>query len=196
MPQTPSNTSSTARPWWLLPPGRVHPNWFIAAGGVLIAIDYVTGPNPQVPFLYFFPVALAAWYSGRAPALLLSLVMPLAHFLFIRNLASSLGGFEVLAIQTVLRAVLIGLLGFWLARLAEHERAVETRVTQLEGLLSICSFCKKIRNDDGTWEVLERFISSHSQAEFSHALCPSCTDQQYHLLFDDRRDVVKHKHDG
>jgi hypothetical protein len=175
-----------SRPWWLLPPGRVHPKWSIAAGGALIAIDYVTGPNPQAPFLYFFPVALAAWYSGRMPALILSLVMPLMHFLFIRNLASNLGGPEVLAVQTVLRAVLIGLLGVWLARLAEHERAIETRVQQLEGLLSICSFCKKIRNQDGEWEVLERFISTRSQAEFSHALCPSCTDQQCHLLFDDR----------
>jgi hypothetical protein len=190
MPQIPSNTSSIARPWWLLPPGCVHPNWFITAGGVLIAIDYVTGPNPQAPFLYFFPVALAAWYSGRRPALLLSLVMPLTHFLFIRDLAYKLGGPEVLAIQTVLRAALIGLLGFWLARLAEHERAMETRVKQLEGLLSICSFCKKIRNEDGAWEVLERFISTHSQAEFSHALCPSCTGEQHRLLFDDRPDVV------
>jgi hypothetical protein len=190
MPQTASNTSSIARPWWLLPAGCVHPSWFIAAGGVLIAIDYVTGPNPQAPFLYFFPVALAAWYSGRKPALLLSVVMPLAHFLFIRHLAATLGGLDVLVVQTVLRAVLIGLLGFWLARLAEHERAMATRVKQLEGLLSICSFCKKIRNDDGDWEVLERFISMHSQAEFSHALCPSCTDQQHRLLFDDRPEVV------
>jgi len=186
MPQTRSNTSSPARPWWLLPPGRVHPYWFIAAGGVLVAIDYLTGPNPQAPFLYFFPVALAAWYSGRTPAFLLSVVMPLMHFLFIRNLAPALGGVEVLAIQTVLRAVLIGLLGFWLARLAEHERAMETRVQELEGLLSICSFCKKIRNQDGEWEVLELFISTHSQAEFSHALCPSCTDRQDRLLFDDK----------
>src|SRR4051812_30572783 len=115
MPATPGQTSSTARPWWLLPAGCVDPGWFVAAGGVLIAIDYGTGPNPQAPFLYFFPVALAAWYSGRQPALLLSVVMPLAHFLFIRDLAPTLGGLEVLVVQTVLRAVLIGLLGFWLA---------------------------------------------------------------------------------
>jgi K+-sensing histidine kinase KdpD len=189
MAQTPSRTSSTtARPWWLLPTGRVNPYWFIALGGVLVAIDYLTGPNPQAPFLYFFPVALAAWYSGRTPAFILSVVMPLMHFVFIRNLASTLGGAGVLAIQTVLRAVLIGLLGFWLARLAEHERAMDTRVKQLEGLLSICSFCKRIRNQDGGWEALEQFISTRSQAEFSHALCPSCTHRQDRLLFDDGPD--------
>jgi hypothetical protein len=168
-----------------LPSGRVHPNWFIAAGGLLITIDYLTGPNPQSPFLYFFPVALAAWYSGRVPALLLSLVMPLTHFLFIRHLAPQLGGIDVLVIQTVLRAVLIGFLGLWLARLAHHERALETRVKQLEGLLSICSFCKKIRNENGKWEALENFISAHSQAEFSHALCPACVEEQYRCLVDD-----------
>ena len=188
MPQTstqPSSTSSSERPWWLLPAGRVHPTWFIAAGGVLIAIDYVSGPNPQAPFLYFFPVALAAWYSGRMPALLLSLVMPLTHFLFVRDLAPQLGGAMVLATQTVLRAALVALLGLWLARLADYERAMETRVKQLEGLLSICSVCKKIRNETGDWEILERFISTHSQAEFSHGLCPACRDEQIRGLFDD-----------
>jgi hypothetical protein len=178
-------TLSASRPWWLLPAGRVHLGWFIAAGGVLVALDYVTGPNPQAPFLYFFPVALAAWYSGRTPALLLSVVMPLTHFFFVRDLAPQLGGLAVLAVQTVLRAVLVGFLGFWLARLADHERAMETRVKQLEGLLSICSCCKKIRNEDGEWEMLERFISDHSQAAFSHGLCPPCLEEQHRGLLDD-----------
>jgi len=189
MPRIRGNTVSTARPWWLLPAGRVPPGWFIAAGGVLIAIDYLTGPNPQAPFLYFFPVALAAWYSGRTPALMLSGVMPLMHFLFIRHLADQLGGAAVLYLQTVLRAALIGVLGFWLARLAEHERAIESRVSQLEGLLSICAVCKKIRNENGEWDALERYISSHSTAEFSHAFCPSCADEQYRGLFADAEDA-------
>ena len=185
MGPTPTPTSVTARPWWLLPAGRVHPAWFIAAGMLVVAIDYVSGPNPQAPFLYFFPVALAAWYSGRAPAVFLSVVMPLTHFLFVRDLADQLGGPGVLAFQTLLRAVLVGFLGFWIARLADHERAMEARVKQLEGLLAICSFCKKIRNDEGDWEVLEGFISAHSQAEFSHGLCPTCLQEQYRDLFEE-----------
>jgi hypothetical protein len=174
---------STQRPWWLLPTGRVHAMWCIAAAGVLIGVDYFTGPHPQAPFLYFFPVALTAWYSGRAPALFLAVLMPLSHLFFVRTVASQLGGTEIFVIQSIVRAVLIAFLAVWIARLAEYERALDTRVKQLEGLLSICSFCKKIRNDTGEWEMLERFISTHSHAQFSHGLCPSCGKEQYGGLF-------------
>lgn len=51
-------------------------------------------------------------------------------------------------------------------------------VKTLSGFLPICSTCKKIRNDWGFWEQLEKYISDHSDAEFSHGFCPTCYDQQ------------------
>jgi PAS domain S-box-containing protein len=48
------------------------------------------------------------------------------------------------------------------------------QVKQLEGLLPICSYCKKIRADDDAWLQLEHYISEHSEAEFSHGVCPDC----------------------
>jgi len=53
------------------------------------------------------------------------------------------------------------------------------RVKTLSGLLPICSHCKKIRNDTGRWEQLEDYIRRHSEAEFSHALCPECARKTY-----------------
>lgn len=52
-------------------------------------------------------------------------------------------------------------------------------VKQLEGLLPICSFCKKIRNDKGYWNRIETYISDHTQAQFSHGLCPDCGKKHY-----------------
>lgn len=49
-----------------------------------------------------------------------------------------------------------------------------TRVRQLEGILPICVYCKKIRDDKDTWRRMEEFISSHSEADFSHGVCPEC----------------------
>ncbi|HLP18419.1 MAG TPA: response regulator, partial [Bacteroidota bacterium] len=46
-------------------------------------------------------------------------------------------------------------------------------------LLPICSKCKKIRDDDGYWDRLEGYIQTHSQAIFSHGVCPDCAEQQY-----------------
>ena len=53
------------------------------------------------------------------------------------------------------------------------ERAL-AEVTRLQGMLPICSYCKKIRNDQNSWEQLERYISEHSHATFSHGICPDC----------------------
>jgi sigma-B regulation protein RsbU (phosphoserine phosphatase) len=49
-----------------------------------------------------------------------------------------------------------------------------SRVKQLSGLLPICSYCKRIRSDENYWEQIERFVSQHSEAEFSHGICPPC----------------------
>ncbi|HBF33079.1 TPA: hypothetical protein DDW35_00810 [Candidatus Sumerlaeota bacterium] len=52
--------------------------------------------------------------------------------------------------------------------------AQETEIKQLRGFLPICSYCKKIRNDANYWEQIESYISNHSNAFFSHSICPEC----------------------
>jgi sigma-B regulation protein RsbU (phosphoserine phosphatase) len=58
-------------------------------------------------------------------------------------------------------------------RLSELEQALAS-VKQLRGLLPMCSYCKKIRVDDKYWQQLEGYLSEHSDAEFSHGICPEC----------------------
>ena len=54
-----------------------------------------------------------------------------------------------------------------------------SKIKILSGFLPICSFCKKIRDDRGYWESLEEYICSHSEAKFSHGLCPECRRIHY-----------------
>ena len=51
------------------------------------------------------------------------------------------------------------------------------RVHLLKGMLPICAWCKKIRDDNGYWMQVESYVASHSAAEFTHSICPSCVDQ-------------------
>ena len=63
------------------------------------------------------------------------------------------------------------------------EELVEEKVSQvkvLQGLLPICAACKKIRGDDGHWSQLEVFIDRHSEARFTHGLCPDCVEGYQH----------------
>jgi len=48
------------------------------------------------------------------------------------------------------------------------------RIKTLSGLLPICAWCKKIRDDKGYWKDVETFVSTHSEAQFSHGICPAC----------------------
>jgi len=55
-------------------------------------------------------------------------------------------------------------------------------VKTLQGLIPICMHCHKIRNDQQTWEQLEMYISEHTDAEFSHGICPECMRKHYSIL--------------
>jgi len=60
----------------------------------------------------------------------------------------------------------------------ELTSAIE-EIKQLSGLLPICSHCKKIRNDDGYWQGVEKYITARSDAQFSHSICPDCMREHY-----------------
>ena len=58
-------------------------------------------------------------------------------------------------------------------RVRDLEEAL-ARVRRLHGLLPICSYCKKIRNDRDYWQQVDDYVSEHSEAQFSHGICPDC----------------------
>lgn len=86
---------------------------------------------------------------------------------------------------------IVGLCGILIAAyyLIRSEIKRELLITQLEnsldevkklsGMLPICSSCKKVRDDTGYWNQIENYISSHSEAQFSHSICPHCAEKLY-----------------
>ena len=50
-------------------------------------------------------------------------------------------------------------------------------VKTLSGLIPICAWCKSVRNDQGYWQTVEQYVHSHSDASFSHSICPSCREK-------------------
>lgn len=64
-------------------------------------------------------------------------------------------------------------------RLIGELRNANRRIGALSGLLPICSSCKKIRDERGQWRQLETYIREHSQADFSHGMCPDCVRHYY-----------------
>jgi ligand-binding sensor domain-containing protein len=82
--------------------------------------------------------------------------------------------------------VLLGAHRWRLAVVEARERELQLRVDEamsrvkiLKGLLPICATCKKVRDDKGYWNQIEQYISDHSEADFSHGICPDCIAKYY-----------------
>ena len=75
--------------------------------------------------------------------------------------------------------------------LIETNRSLEKALAEvhtLKGLLPVCSHCKSMRSEDGTWESMEAYISKHSDADLSHSICPKCSRKYYGRYFEDAPD--------
>ncbi len=66
-------------------------------------------------------------------------------------------------------------------KVMQLEAALST-VRQLEGIIPICAYCKKIRDDEESWHQMEQYISSHSEVKFSHGICPECHKEQLEII--------------
>ena len=143
-------------------------------------VDYLTGPAVPVPAICSVPVAVAAWYSGRATGLLLAFMLPLSHLtLALWVWPPGSASVEAESLTAILRVCTFTLLALLMFRLCEHERALERNLTLLQGLLPLCSHCRRIKNASNQWETLETYLESRSGAEFSHGICPTCARERY-----------------
>jgi len=82
----------------------------------------------------------------------------------------------------------------------EEKRRTETqlmdaqaKVKHLEGIIPICMYCKKIRDDVESWQQLEQYITEHSEALFSHGICPECYVKVMADIGDEKRKVEEKK---
>ena len=145
------------------------------------AIDFFTGPYILFPVLFVLPVMLMGWNLSWRWSVGLAVVLCLVRFTFhffweapVTNLIAGL--------NAVLHFTVLGLLATLTSRLSKATQSLRERVRALEGILPICSFCKAIRDEDGTWHMMEAYVSKRSNAQFSHGVCPTCGEKHYGLV--------------
>lgn len=94
-------------------------------------------------------------------------------------LSSPVQGASLLIYTTVFIALCFGLFVLNSQRVEYDLSRANDEVKVLKGIIPICAACKKIRDDKGYWTQVEAYISTHSEAEFSHGLCPDCVKKIY-----------------
>jgi response regulator RpfG family c-di-GMP phosphodiesterase len=73
---------------------------------------------------------------------------------------------------------IVGLQQALASRVSELQEAL-SKVRRLSGLLPICAYCKRIRDDKDYWQQMEKYLAEHSDAQFSHGICPECMVVQF-----------------
>jgi len=143
---------------------------------VLVAVgDYLTGQFIHSAVLfYLIPVGLAAWSSrSRWPSIVVACTWPVLRLGII-----ALWGWPWPRGVTIQDAVVDALVSIGFATLVWNLRLQARTIRTLEGILPMCSFCRRIRTDDG-WERVETYLLGHSDARISHTFCPDCGRSHY-----------------
>ncbi len=81
-------------------------------------------------------------------------------------------------------------------RVAARILGLQRTVSQLEGLLPICSYCKKIRDEEQHWSGVEEYVSRRTDATFSHGICPDCYERHLRPQLDQVESVMPPRSDG
>ncbi len=144
----------------------------------ILAIDYFTGSVVQFPFMFIVPVGLAAWYNGARVGLVFAIVLPLIR-LYFTTIFSVPWGFPISVANAAIRMAVLVSFALLIAYIAKQKKGLERELNILEGILPVCSFCKKIRDEGSIWHPMENYITARSEARFSHSLCPDCKEKHY-----------------
>ncbi len=139
-------------------------HWLVLAV-LMVAVDYVGGPTIQFPFLFLIPVMLAAWFTGSRAGLILALLLPAARLLY----GSAAWG-DWLTLTAVANCMIRIAVFSLIALLTSFAAGVRV----LRGLIDICAHCRKVMDAQGKWSTVEDYVERHSEAAFTHGICPEC----------------------
>jgi hypothetical protein len=169
-------------------------------GFVLTAVvgylDFLTGYEASVSILYLGPISLVAWYAGRVPGFLVAITSAIVWLLADVGAGHAVGraiisywNGAVMLGEFLVVAVVVNKLQVaheTKVRMISELQEAATKIRTLTGLIPICAWCKKIRTDEGYWQEVEAYVAAHSEAAFTHGICPDC-EKEVRKQFPGRR---------
>ena len=145
----------------------------LALGALSVVLQQLLAPlvAPDSYQLLLSAVAIGAMYAGVWAGASALLVTASAKWVVFLPAESSL---HLFGIGLLLRFGLFVCLGLLICWLGQKMHASRREVRLLSGLLPICAWCKSVRDEKDQWQPLEVYIHDHSEADFTHGMCPDC----------------------
>ena len=178
---TPKKETDVPEPWRIRILRRRLTHLFLPAA--ILVLDYVTGSSVEFPIAFVIPVALASWFCTSRIGYTLAVIMPVIRLGFWYLWDNPVALFPAI-INLLIRVIVLLLIAYLTSKAARLTREVKV----LQGLLSVCSFCKKIRDKEDAWQPMEIYISQRTDADFTHSICPECTQIHFGAILNRPRD--------
>jgi K+-sensing histidine kinase KdpD len=166
--------------------------------GAIGWFDYATGYDLHVFVFYFLPVWLIGWHVGLRSGICMALVAAATWFMADYASGHVYSSYRIAgwnALMELAACIMVAAIASVVRRQLRAQKKLNadlfemmTQVKRLEGLLPICAACKQIRNERGEWELMEKYITAHSEAQFSHSVCPECARKLYPQYLDEPAD--------
>lgn len=172
LPSPPSDHFFERFPW--------NNRWILFAVALVVScFDFLAGPMVFFPILFVIPVTLMAWNCGLRTALILGAVLCVIRFCIQYSTWGVPYSLPISLLNGGLRMAVLFIITFLAGKLSEQTQALRARVRTLEGILPTCAFCKDIRDGEGNWHQIEEYVTTHTKAQFSHGVCPTCAAEHY-----------------
>ncbi|MBN2194972.1 MAG: hypothetical protein JW751_19300 [Polyangiaceae bacterium] len=150
-----------------------------AVAATVAVVDYLTGEEVHFPIMFALPVILAGWFGRGWFAYALAVMLPAARLVY-----GSAWHDDETVLWSVVNAAVRTLTLLLVALLVVNTAGQRRRLRVLEGMLSICASCKGIRDEDGKYVRMEKYIVDRSDCSFSHGICPDCAKKMYGEFLD------------
>lgn len=156
--------------------------WLVTVG----LVDHVTPPGYGFSYFYLPAVAFAVWGSGRRAGLLAALSATVVWYLadtIGADFPGSIARVWNAGIRFAFFTTVVALVHTLRATIHRRDTLIAelqdtlAEVRTLRGLVPICAWCKKVRDDAGYWASVETFVEAHTDASFTHGVCPACCER-------------------
>jgi len=147
---------------------HIKPWHWISLSVLVAGADFISGPHIQFPILYFIPISCAAWSGKRKQAFVLAIVLPSIRLIYPLMWVLPWPTVDSMVNVAIRIAVFMSIV--YLISLIKELRI-------LRGFLHVCGYCGRIKEDDEKWISQQEYITQHSEAVFSHGICPDCVQK-------------------
>lgn len=147
-------------------------------------LDHLTGARLHFFLFYFIPIAYLAWHLGRRAALGMAAASAMIWWLIDIFWIPTGDTYAIDAWNTLIRFAAFVVVAISISRTrseVDRQKKINAELTdalstirQLTGILPMCVYCRRIRDEGQQWKPFEQYIAEHTEAQVSHGMCPQC----------------------